>query len=283
MKRVLSILGAVLLTALMFGQATETLTHREVIRNSNNDIVTSSPIGMRVSILQDSVTGTPVYIETHSSTTDENGLVSIELGGGTSVTGTFADVQLETSTYFVKTETDPTGGVNYSAIVSTSLLYNEPYASIGNHFLGEYYGDGIVFYVDENGQHGLITATIDKSKRIKRHNGKFSVTHDARDEIEIREYNTERINAIKGAGSSNAQIFDNPQDDNLSDWYLPTRYDLNLLYVRRAVIGGYSDFAKGWRSTEMSSVNAWFYSFITGATFTNGKDDAEYIRILRKF
>ena len=283
MKRVLSILGAVLLTAIMFGQATETLSYQEVIRNSSNVIVTSSPIGMRVSILQDSATGTPVYVETHSSTTDENGLVSIELGGGTPVTGTFADVHRETSTYFLKTETDPTGGVNYSAIVSTSLLFKRPYAFEATHFVGESYGDGIVFYVDENGQHGLITATIDKSTRVKRHNGTFTVTDAARDEMGIREYNTERINAIKGAGSSNAQIFDNPQDDNLSDWYLPTRYDLNLLYTRRAVIGGYSDFAKGWKSTEMSRVNAWFYSFVTGATFTNGKDDAEYIRVLRKF
>ena len=134
-----------------------------------------------------------------------------------------------------------------------------------------------------DGQHGLIAATIDKSTRVKRHNGTYTVTDAARDEIGAREYNTERINAIKGAGANNAQIFDNHPGDNLSDWYLPTRYDLNLLYLNRAVIGGYSDFAKGWKSTEVSIVNAWFQSFVTGATFTNGKDDAEYIRVLRKF
>lgn len=272
-----------MLTAIMFGQATETLKYQEVIRNSSNVIVTSSPIGMRVSILQDSETGTPVYVETHISSTDENGLVSIEVGGGTPVTGTFEDIHRETSTYFLKTETDPTGGVNYSAIVSTSLLFNKPKASEANRFLGEYYGGGIVFYIDESGQHGLITATIDKSTRVKRHDGTFTVSDAAKDEIGIRDYNTERINAIKGAGSSTAELFDKPQDENLSDWYLPTRYDLNLLYARRAIIGGYTDFGKGWSSTEMSRVNAWFTSFVTGASFPNGRDDAEYIRVIREF
>jgi len=49
------------------------------------------------------------------------------------------------------------------------------------------------------------------------------------------------------------------------------------------VIGGYGDFAKGWKKIEVSSLNTWFQSFITGARFTNGKDDAIYVRVIRKF
>jgi hypothetical protein len=49
------------------------------------------------------------------------------------------------------------------------------------------------------------------------------------------------------------------------------------------VLGGNADFAKGWSSTEDSRVNAWFKSFTTGRTFTNGKDGVEYVRVHRRF
>ncbi len=73
------------------------------------------------------------------------------------------------------------------------------------------------------------------------------------------------------------------QEENLSKWSLPTKYDLDKLYLNRSVIGGFTDFSKGWKSTHTSSLNAWFQSFVTGVSFTNGKDDIAYIRILRKF
>ncbi len=83
---------------------------------------------MRISILQGSVEGTAVYVETQVSTTNSNGLVTIEIGGGTPVTGTFTGIDWSTGPYYIKTETDPAGGVNYPAIVGTSQLLSVPYA-----------------------------------------------------------------------------------------------------------------------------------------------------------
>jgi hypothetical protein len=82
---------------------------------------------MRISILQTTPSGTAVYVETQTPTTNANGLVSIEIGGGTVVVGNFSTINWANGPYFVKTETDPTGGTNYS-ITGTSQLLSVPYA-----------------------------------------------------------------------------------------------------------------------------------------------------------
>lgn len=110
-----------------FGQVPQKMSYQSVIRNTNGDLVTNTLIGERISILKDSPTGQAVYIETMTNSTNENGLLSIEIGGGTPVTGTFAGINWAIGTYFVKTETDPNGGTNYS-IIGTSQLMSVPYA-----------------------------------------------------------------------------------------------------------------------------------------------------------
>ena len=165
----------------------------------------------------------------------------------------------------------------------TSPNIDGPSSFNATHYVGEYYGGGIVFYVDEEGKHGLITNTIDKSTRKQQKSEADILTNPAGDGITTGEFNTYRINAMKGEGANDAQVVEDYQDASLSDWYLPTRYDLIKLYQNRAVIGGYSDFAKGWKSTESSSINEWFRSFVTGSEFRNGKDDEVYVRVIREF
>lgn len=168
---------------------------------------------------------------------------------------------------------------NENELPTSSTIKSEPTA----HYIGEYYGGGIVFYLDEEGKHGLITATIDKSTRKRNRGETYIHTNEVRDGITTGTFNTKRLNAMKGTDENDAQVAENYQETKLSDWYLPTRYDLIKLYRNRSVIGGYSEFAKGWKSTEVSSVNEWYQSFVTGGEFSNGKDDATYIRVIRKF
>lgn len=186
-------------------------------------------------------------------------------------------------TIFLNMETAPSVGTDYSDIAEKKPYAGAPPASVATHYVGEYYGGGIVFYIDEEGKHGLITTTIDKSIRKQQKSDARIITNAVRDGITTGKFNEDRINAIKGVGTDDALSGENYQDANLSDWYLPTRYDLIKLYQNRAVIGGYSAFARGWRSAEVSSVNEWYRSFITGGEFRNGKDDEVYIRVIREF
>lgn len=110
-----------------FTQSPDKMSYQAVIRNASNTLVTNSPVGMQISILQGSPTGTAVYVETQLPNTNTNGLVSIEIGGGSVVVGNFAAIDWSNGPYFVKTETDPLGGSSYS-ITGTSQLLSVPYA-----------------------------------------------------------------------------------------------------------------------------------------------------------
>jgi hypothetical protein len=103
------------------------MSYQAIIRNSSNALITSTTVGMRISIIQGSTAGTPVYVETQTPSTNYNGLVSLEIGSGTVVSGTFSAINWADGPYFIKTETDITGNTTYS-ISGTSELMSVPYA-----------------------------------------------------------------------------------------------------------------------------------------------------------
>ena len=131
----------VLAVAVAMAQAPEKFTYQAVVRNASNSLVANAPVGVRVSILQGSASGSAVYVETQTATTNANGLVTLSIGGGNVQQGAFADIDWANGTYFLKTETDPDGGTNYS-ITSTQQMLSVPYAlyakEAGNGFSGDY-------------------------------------------------------------------------------------------------------------------------------------------------
>ncbi|HET9571892.1 MAG TPA: hypothetical protein VFP20_10850 [Bacteroidales bacterium] len=123
MKRVLVVFVSVLFTISLFALTPQKLYFQAVIRDGSNNIVVSHNVGMQISILQGAVDGTVVYLEAQTPTTDLNGIVSIEIGGSTE----FNAINWSTGSYFIKMETDPTGGTDYT-LSSTSQLISVPYA-----------------------------------------------------------------------------------------------------------------------------------------------------------
>ena len=145
MKKVFTVLIAVLLTASLFAQSPQKISYQAVIRDAGNHLVISTQVGMQISILQGSESGTAVYIETQTPSTNENGLVTIKIGEGTQVSvGAFADINWSVGPYFIKTETDPdpAGGLTGYSITGTSQLLSVPYAlhakTAENGFSGDY-------------------------------------------------------------------------------------------------------------------------------------------------
>ena len=129
MKRIFTILSVVLLTATVRAQSPEKMSYQAVIRNSSDQLVASQDIGMQISILQSTASGEAVYVETQTPATNANGLVSIEIGGNnaTIILGDLSSINWANSIYFIKTETDLTGGINYT-ITGISQLLSVPYA-----------------------------------------------------------------------------------------------------------------------------------------------------------
>jgi len=492
MKRIYTILVAVLLTASVFAQTPEKMSYQAVIRNSSDQLVTNQGIGMQISILQTTATGTAVYVETHNTTTNANGLVTVEIGNGTVVSGDFATIDWATDVYFIQTETDPTGGTTYT-ITGTTQLMSVPYAlhaktaesitgtvnytetdpvytvsqasnitgtditnlgnltgtntgdqditgiaineqaiqdtasqiradipdvsgfvstetdpvytvsqasnitgtditnlgnltgtntgdqditgiaineqaiqdtasqiradipdvsgfvstetdpvytvsqasnitgtditNLGNLSgvntgdqdgsetkvtagtnvtvtgagttaspyvvnavsgggatlaIGDSYQGGIIFWLDATGQHGLIAATADQSSGIQWYNGSYTVTNAVRDGIGAGKFNTERIIANQVAGAYAAQICANYQGGNYGDWYLPSKYELNLLYLQKAAVGGFAS-AYYWSSSESNNNYAWSQSCDDGFQVYVNKLYTGYVRAVRAF
>ena len=127
MKRIFTFLFAIFLAATLWAQSPEKMSYQAVIRNTGDALVTNTQVGMQISILQSSASGTAVYVETQTPTTNANGLVSVEIGAGTVEIGDFTSIDWAKGPYFIKTETDLAGGTSYT-ITGTTQLLSVPYA-----------------------------------------------------------------------------------------------------------------------------------------------------------
>lgn len=111
----------------MFSQTPAKMSYQFVVRNANNALVANQSVGVRISVLQGSISGNEVFVETHNPTTNINGLASLEIGGGNISLGSLASIDWGSDQYFIKTETDPLGGVLYTITGVTQLL-SVPYS-----------------------------------------------------------------------------------------------------------------------------------------------------------
>jgi hypothetical protein len=116
-----------LLSLSSYAQAPDAFKYQTVVRNSSNQPIPNQAVSLKISILQGSATGTAVYEETHAATTNVLGIVNLEIGNGTLVSGSFAGINWGTNSYYVKIELDPAGGTAYQNM-GTSQLLSVPYA-----------------------------------------------------------------------------------------------------------------------------------------------------------
>jgi len=247
-----------LINTSIFGQAPQKMSYQAVIRNSSNALVTSTPVGMKISVLQGTATGTAVYVETQTPSTNSNGLVSLSIGTGTVVSGTFAGINWGAGPYFIKTETDPTGGTTYTT-VGTNQLMSVPYAlfsangtpgaagtngtngtngapgaagtngtngtngGVGGftHYLGEAYLGGIIYYLYKGSdglEHGLIVALTESTTTM---NWQSSYSLTGANRAEDGAFNTAQMTTNSPVASYIATLG--------AGWYLPSIGELILL------------------------------------------------------
>jgi hypothetical protein len=182
-----------------------------------------------------------------------------------------------------------TGLTIYNTTIKAFQVYNGTawYSTV--HFIGESYGGGIVFYEYDNGQHGLIAATADQSTGIRWHGGNNSITRARADGVSAGLKNTAIIitNQAQVDGNPFAATVCNEYSVAVAgvtygDWYLPSKHELNLLYLQRTIVGGFASDVY-WSSTELDVSFAWFQSFINGLPSNTGKNVAHRVRAVRAF
>lgn len=295
-----------LISSSVFAQTSfDRISYQAVIRDADDNLVTNQTIGIQISIWQAAYVK---YKETHTPTTNANGLISIQIGGGTVVLGTFANIDWKFDYTWLKTEIDPTGGTNYTItddrqFLSTPFALHSKTAETAENVLAYSVGDfamgGIVFWVDERGQHGLVCAKSDQNSGVRWFAGTNTYTMARGDGPYSGKLNTAIIIANQGNGDGGtyaARICNELQitegDKTYGDWYLPSKGELYLMYLNKSTIdatatanGGVAFFTNEnySSSTEGDNSNYWAKPFNSITQFLCPKNGTTKVRAVRSF
>jgi hypothetical protein len=156
--------------------------------------------------------------------------------------------------------------------------------------IGKDYQGGIIAYFlvsgdpgyDANVKHGIIAAPSDQSTGIQWYNGSYTVTGATAIEIGTGNANTNTIVTKQGSGSYAAQLCDDLDLGGYSDWYLPSKDELNKLYLNKVAVGGFAS-AVYWSSSELNNYGAWRQAFGDGYQFGLNKNFTVRVRAVRAF
>lgn len=387
MNKIFTFVVLILVATGVFAQSPDKMSYQAVIRNSNSQLVANAGIGMQISILQESITGTAVYVERHFPTTNANGMVTIEIGSGIVISGNFSTIDWGSGLYFLKTETDLNGGATYT-ITGTSQLLSVPYAlhaktaetftgtldetdpvfeasvagaitgadttywnnkpdvlvesdpvfgasiasgiaandtinwnskqdqltagngiditnnviSTNSYQVGDFAHGGIIFWLDESGQHGLVCAKTDQDAGpgLRWFAGTNGNTRALGSGPYAGKMNTALIIsghvAIGDDGTTYAarvcsELQATEGGITYGDWYMPSKGELYLMYQNKTVIDATATANGGtafvstnyWSSTENSSDNAWYQGFYSDYQSYNPKNNLCKVRAIRSF
>ncbi|NQU87355.1 MAG: DUF1566 domain-containing protein [Mariniphaga sp.] len=149
--------------------------------------------------------------------------------------------------------------------------------------LGQSYRGGVIYYIDNSGEHGLIAAASDQSINAQWFNGKSYIRTGATG-AEVGEGNANTIMIInkQGEGIYAAAYCYNLELNGYDDWFLPSKDELNLIFQQKELIGGFSnDFY--WSSTEYGEGSAWEQVFNSGTQYYVNKNFQIHVRAIRAF
>ena len=177
-----------------------------------------------------------------------------------------------------------------------SLTWTSLTTQTATHSIGESFGGGIVFYVWDNGRHGLVAATSNLSfggTSFFTWGPTANYVMAIRNGINAGMSNTERIIMKQGAGVGTyaAMVaahyqFNGNGWNGYGDWYLPSLYELQLLFKQKLVVGGFTNTTYVWSSTEADDKTAYTINFFstTGTVQAEAKNlNPRSVRAIRSF
>ena len=149
--------------------------------------------------------------------------------------------------------------------------------------VGTYYQGGIIAYLDNTNQHGFIAAPDDQSTGIQWYNGNYNDTGATGTTIGTGKSNTAIIVQMQGLAVYAAKLCDDLVLNGYSDWFLPSKDELNMLYQNRNLIGGFTN-GYYWSSSEYEYGYAWCQNFLNGSQDNYGlKSNTYRVRAVRAF
>lgn len=307
MKRLTFTLIILLSAICAMAQAPERFNYQGVARDGNGEVIPNQNISLRFSIINGSNANIE-YQEDWTVQTNDFGLFNVEIGGGFAVQGWFSGIDWGATTYGLKVEMDPSGGTNFQEM-GVSQLLSVPYALYAQNTPppdtgyepGDWAQGGIVFWVDDSGQHGLVCDKHDLGVGPRWYLGTYGNTYATGDGPFAGEMNTMLMIAGQmsigndGAGNAATYCADlNVTQGSVSyaDWYLPSKDELAKMYQNRILINSVAQSNGGsafgttdayWSSTEFSNTDAYIQHFGTGASSHVNKSGFYSVRAIRAF
>lgn len=315
MKQLITFLAAVVITVGVYAQTPNKISYQAVVRDTSNNLITNQQVGVKIEVKEGS---TVEYSETHTVTTNANGLFTLNIGDGSNLSGTWSNIDWDgNSPISVDVGVDPSGGSNYT-LTSSSDMNTVPYAfhaetvsnetdptftvspangitsgdianwnasasaSSPDFYIGQDTLGGIVFeiWTDSSGaQHGLIVSKTETDTMWQNPR-----TLRNADRTYDGFYNTAQMNNSPAKNWLAANF-------NVTHWYIPSADELRILhnaryYVNRAIAAGSGTLLGNydyWSSTETSYNYAIAIDFETGQGDGVSKIQSYTVRPIREF
>ncbi|MFL9835261.1 hypothetical protein ABS765_14630, partial [Chryseobacterium sp. ST-37] len=226
MKKLYTAIG-LFLASLLSAQVPQAFSYQTIAFNAAGAPIANGNVALKISILENSATGTVLYTETHNKTTNSKGLVNLNIGEGTATTGTFGGINWGTNTKFVKVEMDPAGGSNYTnvgvnqlmsvpyALVADKVNLNSGNSSLNNDIVENKFSNYAIYNYNEektyvfnsktntwSGQNGGGTGT----NYITGSNGNFAIYNYNEEKTYVYNYKTNTWSGQNGGGSGTNYI-----------------------------------------------------------------------------
>jgi hypothetical protein len=112
-----------------YAQAPQSIPYQAVVRNTDGTVMSNTALTMTFKIHDVSATGTVVYEESHTTSSNAQGLVALNVGGGLPITGTFNSINWGNGAKFLHVLMNAGNGL---VDLGTQQMLSVPYALYAN-------------------------------------------------------------------------------------------------------------------------------------------------------
>lgn len=286
MTRLFVILLSIGVVFSAYAQAPQSISYQLIVRDSLGQPLNNQNLEIKISIATALTSGSIVFEEVHSTNSNSNGLINIEIGNGAALSGALATIDWGSGPYFVETSVDANSTGIFQAISNTQLL-SVPYALYANSApldtslvntlinqalsnfqgvttsVGGFYNGGIVFNFDSLNGTGTVVAHEDINHLFSGNSRSYAEAVNGCDDLVMNGY---------------------------SDWYLPSSSQLLEMYTQLGN-GGFCDeywssvanWCTYWSVDPVSSFASLGFDFYAGSTFTSTNANDLRVRCVRDF
>ena len=229
MKTIKQLTTAFLMLIAFSVAAQQGINYKAIVKDGSGNIIANDLIAVQFIIYKGAALTANVYQETHTPTTDANGIIIVNIGEGISG-NVFADIDWGSDEHFLNVQIDTGGGLTD---MGTTQFMAVPYALYAESVktcdlaIGDSYAGGIIFYLDSTGCHGLVCAPTDQAIDVAAVGSQYPyLIHNG---IGMGFINTEYSVNLGGDGIYATKLCYDLSLGGFDDWYLPSKYELDLM------------------------------------------------------